>query len=435
MIFDIGRSKSYVLGIDLDDSYSQISYLASDAEMPETLSILAGAELYNIPTVLSRSKRDNLWYYGKEARERAASGGDHTVDRLVEKARKGDPVMVGDESYDPVRLLALFIKRSLSLLSMDLSMDLVRTIVFTVPDLDESMVRVLQGIRDALELKKCNIFYQSYEESFFYYMLYQKEELRVHDVMAVHYDYGDLTIYNLHINHSTRPEVTVVDKLVYSDLAMADGALPADPDKLSVLDDQLRYILKKEIDGKIISSVYFLGRGFRNGWMNNTLKYVCSGRRVFQGNNLFSKGASIAARERTNPGEVSARFLLLGEDKVRYNVGMKVQRRGQEEYLPLVDAGISYFEAAFSGEFILDKGTMLSFDVTPVTGEAPSSYSLELAGLPQRPDRCTRLLIRSSMKSATELFVEVTDLGFGEMEKASGMTWTLEEKLGEQERG
>ena len=67
MIFDIGRSKSYVLGIDLDDSYSQISYLASDAEMPETLSILAGAELYNIPTVLSRSKRDNLWYYGKEA--------------------------------------------------------------------------------------------------------------------------------------------------------------------------------------------------------------------------------------------------------------------------------------------------------------------------------------------------------------------------------
>ena len=50
MLFGNSEERRFVLGYDLGEKVSQISFLASDADMPETLSVLAGSELYNIPT-------------------------------------------------------------------------------------------------------------------------------------------------------------------------------------------------------------------------------------------------------------------------------------------------------------------------------------------------------------------------------------------------
>ena len=148
MIFDTKKSKSYVLGYDLSDSFCQISYLSSDCDMPQTLSVLAGAELYNIPTVLSKEKGAANWYYGKEAATRITENGDIEIKGLVEKARNGAAIVVDGTEYSPVALLALFIKRSLSLLSMEMSMELVKSIVFTARDLDDKMIEVLSMVVD-----------------------------------------------------------------------------------------------------------------------------------------------------------------------------------------------------------------------------------------------------------------------------------------------
>ena len=75
-------------------------------------------------------------------------------------------MMVGESEYDPIALLTLFIKRSLSLLSMELKLDMVEAIMFTTKSLDHRMVQVLNAVTNALELKTSNIFYQSHEESF-----------------------------------------------------------------------------------------------------------------------------------------------------------------------------------------------------------------------------------------------------------------------------
>lgn len=166
MLFGNSNEKRFVLGYDLGDKVSQISYLASDADMPETLSVLAGAELYNIPTVLCKRKDVNQWYYGKEAIRHLDDGDSIPVDNLVSAARDGKPVMVGESEYDPIALLTLFIKRSLSLLSMELKLDMVEAIMFTTKSLDHRMVQVLNAVTNALELKTSNIFYQSHEESF-----------------------------------------------------------------------------------------------------------------------------------------------------------------------------------------------------------------------------------------------------------------------------
>ena len=200
MLFGNSNEKRFVLGYDLGEKVSQISFLASDADMPETLSVLAGSELYNIPTVLCKRNDVNQWFYGKEAVRHIEDGDGIPVYSLVSAAREGKPVVVGNAEYDPIALLTLFVKRSLSLRSMELSLDNVDAIMFTTRSLDNRMIQVLNAVTSALELKTNNIYYQSHEESFYNYMLYQPDDLMYHSVLACDYDLDELHVYEMTIN-------------------------------------------------------------------------------------------------------------------------------------------------------------------------------------------------------------------------------------------
>ena len=104
----VKNTRRYVLGYDLGEDVSQISFLASDSDLPETLSTLAGAELYNIPTVLCKRREVNQWFYGKEALSRIEHEDGIRVDNLIQKARDGKRIEVNGTGYDPVSLLTLF---------------------------------------------------------------------------------------------------------------------------------------------------------------------------------------------------------------------------------------------------------------------------------------------------------------------------------------
>ena len=427
MLFSNSDEKRFVLGYDLGDKVSQISYLASDADMPETLSVLAGAELYNIPTALCKRKDVNQWYYGKEAIRHVEDGDATPVYDLLNAAREGKPVKVLDAEYDPIALLTLFIKRSLSLLSMELSLDRVEAIMFTTKSLDHRMVQVLNAVTAALELKTKNIFYQSHEESFYNYMLYQPDELMRHCVIACDYDMDSLGVYQMSLNHNTTPVVATIDVSKYDELSLGPDGFPKDAvlfHKTSErLDDEFLSIMQKVCGEKIVSTIFLLGDGFKEKWTKRSLEFLCRTRRVFQGNNLFSKGATIAARERLHPSENSSRFVFLGEDKLKANVGMTVLKCGTECYHALLDAGVNWFEAQSQTDVYIDPSGILNIQVTPLTGKSPKIVQLFLDGLEKRPKGTTRLRLSMTMSSVNEVDIKVQDLGFGELFPATGKIW------------
>jgi len=424
MIFDTRKSKSYVLGYDLSDNFCQISYLASDSDMPQTLSLLRGSELYNIPTYLSKQEDAPIWYYGKEAYERSKTTGDIVITDLIQKARKAEKINVAGQLYDPVALLSLFIKKSLSLLSLEMSMDLVKCIVFTIEDLDDEMIEILTKVQKALGLKNCNVHFQSHEESLYYYMLYQDEDLWAKDVLAIDYDFDNLTLYKMQINRLTKPMVVTVQKQKTDELSLADKKLPNDEDKKDLIDEQLKFIIKKYIEKDIVSSAFLLGNAFREDWMKKSLKYLCLGRRVFQGNNLFSKGASLAAKETMSEGIRGDKFIFLNEDKIKYNVGMMVKKAGIESYLALIDAGKSWFDASKSVSFILDKGNELLFEIMPVASGRPHKIVVTLNDFPKREEKASRILLQIDMVSADTMRLVITDQGFGDIYPSSGWSYT-----------
>ncbi len=426
MLFGNSDSKRFVLGYDLGEKVSQISFLASDADMPETLSVLAGSELYNIPTVLCKRKDVNQWFFGKEAVKCVENGGGSRVDNLISAAKKGEPVSVGGSEYDPTALLTLFVKRSLSLLSMELKLEDVEAIMFTTKSLDHRMVEVLNTVTAALEIKNCQVFYQSHEESFYNYMLYQPDDITHHSILACDYDLEKLNIYDMTLNYRTKPVVATIATSSYDDLRIP-GGFPKDASlfhKTCVrLDDEFLTIMQKVCESKVISTVFLLGDGFHEKWTKRSLEFLCRTRRVFQGNNLFSKGASIAARERIHPTSNSSKFVFLGDDKLKSNLGMKLLKCGTEVYYALLDAGVNWYEAETSLEIIMDPSGILNVEVTPLTGSRPRVVQLVLEGLEERPVGTTRLRIYMKMNSVNTVYVKVTDLGFGELFPATGKVW------------
>ena len=70
-------------------------------------------------------------------------------------------------------------------------------------------------------------------------------------------------------------------------------------------------IVSEVTGGHIVSAVYLTGDGFDGEWMKESLSFLCKGRRVFMGKNLYSKGACYAAARKCMTEDVYKRQMYL----------------------------------------------------------------------------------------------------------------------------
>lgn len=62
------KEKSLSIGLDFGKKYALVSYCTSDMSEPDTISTVAGSELYQIPLSLCKRRGIGQWYYGKKQR-------------------------------------------------------------------------------------------------------------------------------------------------------------------------------------------------------------------------------------------------------------------------------------------------------------------------------------------------------------------------------
>lgn len=419
------NSGKVIVGYDLGKRVSQISFCAPDGSDAQTVSSVAGTEQYNIPTVLCKRSGVNQWFYGKEALKYAKEEGGILVEDLLTLAERGEDVVVEGEAFDPAALLTLFVKRSLSLLNMRVSLNRIDAIMFTVEELTPRMVDVLGKVSGGLQLNVKNIFFQSYLESFYHYILYQPKELWVNKVLVFDYS-GNMKSLCLECNKRTSPQVVFITQNEYPEISRVvwpeDESLKEQMKQK--LDEQFMKAASRELADGIVTTVYLLGDGFKENWAAGSLRMLCKTRRVFQGNNLYSRGACFGAVERINPSAEGKGHVYLGKDKLKSNIGMRVLRRGEDSYFAIMDAGTNWYEASADFEIILESGNTVDFLVTPLTGENVIDKRIILEGLPQRPDRTTRLRVHIEMSAVNQIVTTIEDMGFGELFPSSGKGWT-----------
>lgn len=419
------NGEKVLIGYDLGDQFSQISYCAYGGDNPETLSIVAGSENYNISTVLCKRNGVNQWFYGKEAIRQAGEKTGILIDNLVALAREGERISIEGEEFDPVSLLTLFVKKSLALLSMVTSLDKIGGIMFTCSNLDQRMVEILVQVSAGLSLKTKNIYFQGHIESVYYYTIYQPTELWQHQVMTCEYCEDGIRIYRMECNKRTTPVVAFIDEEIHAFRSI--GSLPSDEryreEACQDMDRKLFDILSEICEGRLISSVYLLGEGFSEEWMKESLRFLCRNRRVFQGNNLYSKGACYSIMEKYSASENGKNYVFLGNEKLKSNIGMKVVRRGVDSYFTLLDAGVNWFEAKKECEFILEEDPFITILISPLNGKDAKSIEIGLEGLPERPIATTRISLLVDMISENRVQFRMQDKGFGDIFPASQLKW------------
>lgn len=400
-----------IVGYDLGNRYSQISYCTYESDVPETLSVVAGGESYNIPTALCKRKGVNQWFYGKEAYKHAEEDEGQLITDLLTLAKAGEKVMVEEEEFDPVALLTLYMKRSLTLLSMISGMERIGAMMITCENLDGRMVEILNAVVSGLSLKTKEVYFQGHVESFYFYTIHQQAELWNRQVVVCDYNTDYMKIYRMECNRKTTPVVAFVDEEEFPFMACEEQ------------DERFLTILKEVCEGRMISSIYLLGEGFKEEWMEESLRYLCRGRRVFQGNNLYSKGACYGMQEKLSASEIGKAHVFLGNEKLKANIGMKVLRQGEKSYCALLDAGISWFDAFCEIEFYLEGDNSFELIITPLNGRDVKCAKITLDGLQPRSGAASRLYMEIRMSSENKIEIEIEDLGFGEIFPATGLRW------------
>lgn len=412
-----------VAGYDLSNEYAQISYCENGETPGKTISLMKGQEQYNIPVCLFKRSEVNQWFVGQDAVNFSALEEGEMIWRLWERALIGEPVTIGEENFDPIALLALYVKRSLVLFFEEIKKERLKGIMFTVPELTMRALEVMEEISSSIDLGNIPIGLQGREESIYYYVIYQDSALWNNDVLVYDFNRNNLLSYRFHVNKLTKPKVAFVNGKSY-EVSGLSGEL---------LDERFEEIVKENTEGHIIGLAYLLGGGFDGDWAKTSLKELCRNRRAFKGNNLYSRGACYSMLEKIAKKSVGNNMIFLGKDKLRSNIGLNVIKKGEENYLALLDGGESWFESKKSVDLIIDEGNSFVITLTPLDGRNIRNVEIVLDGLNEREKRATRIKLDVVMESADMLRINVTDLGFGEFFPASDRLFTKQIALNDNE--
>lgn len=421
----------YSIGYDLNDHVSQISFSELNANVLQTINADSRDERLGIPTVLCKRNGINQWYYGNEAEAVARRREGTLVGKLIGFAKAGAKLEIEGEAYDPVDLLILFVRRSLNIILSKVNIEDIRQVTFTVETLDDKMISLLKRITAELKVPAERIVFQSYEESIYYYTIHQPEEMYDHSVFVLDYSVDYLKCYELYMNKRTTPVVGFVDKQEFPDIMLPEFMIERElsEEKYERIDELILQKLRDAFSGKAISTIFLVGDGFSDEWCVKTLQFLTFGRRVFQGKNLYSKGACYCGADKVQPKAINKTHIFLGHDKLKGNTGMKMRVRGKDQYVVLVDAGENWYSSTAEYEFILESGRDVEIIVTPLDGSRQRIETIELPGLPMRPDRASRLRLEADFKSDILMHVKITDLGFGEFYLATGKVWEKDIEL------
>lgn len=415
-VFDKINRDRFVVGLDINDSFAQISVCKIDSDNPSTLSPVEGSEDFNVPLCMLKKRSDGSWVYGKDAI--AAEEDGILVNNIFEKAREGKTVRIDREEYLAKDIFLLFVKKVLLLFPVMLTPDKIMSITITLKDADSKSIELLQEISGIVKVNPDIIHFISYEESMFYYMLYQSQELQNHNILLFDTSGDKLRSYSLMRNMFQTPKIATVDVNEYVNFP---SETPAEFEKNDR--DKLFLTISKELcNNTIYSGVFLIGDAFYSDWASNSLQFLCKGRRVFKGNNLFSKGAALAAKEKCSPSGRENNIKFFGKDRLKVSIGVETSDN-PVVMIPLIEAGIQWFEASGRTELILRDTDKIVLYISYLNRNNPIKAELTLPGLSLGENRITRISLEVKMTGENTVLFKVWDMGFGEIFTSSGKDW------------
>lgn len=389
-----------VLGIDLCDSYTQISCLEDERS-------------WLIPTVICREKQAENWYIGEEAYGHTLIGDGVIIDKLLKLASRRGTATIGGIRYEAVTLLECFFRKVLDLPRKEYGIRSIRQIVVTLQTIDVAVMEALRTCAAKLGLTDRQLRVISHTESFIYYVMSQKKELWNNQVGVFSLSADNFCYYELKVQRGMKRMAVIAECERLEEGFNLDILESSPGGKLA--DKILCSCGERLLQKKLYSSVFLTGKGFLSqDWAPEFMKLLCTKRRVYIENELFSKGAAYRAEDFTRSKTVYP-FICLCEGHLKTNVTMNVLRGGQELSLTLASAGDNWFEIKADADIIPDPVEEIELLITTLDNRKKKIVKIPLEGFPRRPPRTTKVRVEISFLDEQTMQVVLRDQGFGEL--------------------
>ncbi len=389
-----------VIGLDLCNTHTHIS-----CREPERTWV--------IPTVVCKNKNADEWYVDEEAYAHTLVGDGVMEDKLLTQVMKDGTATINGIRYEGLYLLKMFLEKALELPKKEAGIREIESLVIAVANLDVKLMDSLMYCADYLKIDRSRVHIISHTESFVYYVMSQKREVWSNQVGM--FDLSDecLRYYEMKVQRGLRQMQVVADREDLEEgfhlevLDSTAGAKLAD----KIVSSCAERILQK----RLFSAILLTGKGFENtDWAPEFMRQICSRRRVYVENSLFSQGALMRAadclQEKSSYG-----FTCICEGRLKTTVSVKVLSRDRENQLVLAAAGDNWYEAKSTVEFIVAGTSEVEFTVAPLDPRRKKQVRIGLEGFPERPDRTTRIQMSLGFKNEKTMVVVIRDAGFGEL--------------------
>ncbi len=397
-----------IVGIDIGREYTFVSYYVEGMEEPETISTVMGEDSFQIPTVLAKKKGLGQWFFGSDALSQIRLSMALPATDFLERAEREEKVYLDSEEYDARDLLAVFLKKLLTLPLIGFQKRPLSRLVICTEHTGKALHETFSSVCRRLSIEQDCLLLIDRTESFYYYALSQKPELYRSDVLLFDYDGGRIMHCLLTRNRSTTPETVSLE-------SAGDGEM------LENRDLCFDNILSGIYEDHTISAVYLIGSGFEGNWMNISLQRMLKGSRVFMGKNLYSKGACYAGI--VERGDIDWPFVYIGDNELKVNISLKVLDRNEMGFVTLLTAGDSWYEAHGECEVILDGSPEIECWLQKPDERTGEVFTIPLDDMPKRENRTTRLRIEAVPVSDQKVKIVIRDLGFGEISPQTKKTW------------
>ena len=400
-----------ILGIDLCGDYSQISCCSEKNEI-ETISPEKDSPGL-IPTVICKKKGDDSWFIGEEAYRLALFGGGTMVDKLLNLVQRSGFATIEGVRYTAEDLMKRYIASLFRLARNHTGQEQIAAVVYTVQKMEGRFLDYLVRVSQELGVDRDHVRIQSHTESFVYYVVSQPPEVWSNSSVLFDLTEDGLHYYEMRVIRGQKPNIIEAAHEKQEENFSLDVM---DTDQGKKLADSIMTTCAKNLFGrKVISSVFLTGKGFvEHDWAQGFMQFICSKRKCFMGQQLFSGGAAWAAMDMLREKKAYP-YILLCEGRIGTTVIAQVMYEGRREKVVLAEAGTNWYEARSRADFILDDLNELVLTATTVGIARPEKLTVPLGDLPARPNRTTRVEVICSFTSETDLTVRVVDKGFGDL--------------------
>lgn len=413
--------KEFHFGLDICNEYTQLSFFNEEKNEPESIYQLNTADTYMLPNVLFYSEENEEWYVGSQVAEHRFIEQGIMIEDIVHHLTGKEQRLIGEKAYTYEDLLILVLKGHLMEFLNRFEDIHVKSLTVTIQEYQKELFEALLRLGQELELSDNDFHIISHTETFVQYVLHQASEIYNNSVALFDYNVSGMHYYRMDIERKGTQRFITVE---YKDLSkdMRYSLVYGEP---VIIDEKFSILAEKLMKEKFISAVFLTGTGFADKWMKKSTSILCGGRKVFLGQNIYSKGACYHAKV-----DLRSEFTLDAEENIIFDIGIQIGDERHQKCHPIATGGTQWYNMKGKIFVFMDNTNRLELIYKDrMTGDHVKEI-IEVQGLPKRPSKTTKLSLEVEMYSKNHGAVVIRDEGFGKLYPTTNKIYRKEFSIG-----